>query len=265
MYDRFTHKSRTGRGKIPQKIRQDIFERDEYICQFCGIKLPADRLTIDHLIPLALGGLDEVTNYVTACEPCNARKGKLPLGQFAASLNIRPEVLPVHGDPVLSNESIPIQIRMIRRRVFNRIRKGELKATGKAAQKKIEKTYRRALWESPIGRQLESEMPSLPGHVRAMVPEIRTIAKSEQEYLLLIELAKSANTRNLIGSVLTSDCDVLARVESLLGRSLDESLRKRIGFALSRFQQELRRRGLPTSDDHTRPKVEPHMRPSEAS
>jgi hypothetical protein len=90
-----------------------------------------------------------------------------------------------------------------------------------------------------------------------MIPESRSIAKSEQEYLLLIELAKSANTRNLIGSVLTKDCDVLARVDSVRKKSPDEPLKKRIGFALSRFGQELRRRGLPnlTTDqvDGTRP------------
>jgi hypothetical protein len=251
MYDRFTHESRTGRGKIAREIREEVFLRDRHTCQFCGTTLPASRLTIDHLIPLALGGLDEVTNYVTACEPCNVRKGKLPFAQFAASLNLNPEALPVHGDPILSNEALPIQIRIIRRRVFDRIHEGKLKAAGKSAQRKIEKAYRRSLWETPIGKQLDSELPLLPGQVRAMVPEICTIAKSEQEYLLLIELAKSANTRNLIGSVLTSDCDVLARVESLRTRSPDEALKKRIGFALRRFGHELRRHGLPQANDQS--------------
>ena len=48
-----------------------------------------------------------------------------------------------------------------------------------------------------------------------MLPEIDTVAKTPDERILLIELAKSANTRNLIGTVLTRECDVVARVESM--------------------------------------------------
>lgn len=199
-----------------------MFQRDQYTCQFCNVTLEAALLTIDRLIPLALGGLDETTNYVTACEPSNARKGSLHLAEFADSIKIDVTSLPVHGDPVLNNSGLPLQIRMIRKRVFDRMREGNMRATGKSAQKKIEKAYRISLWESPAGRQLQDEMPSLPGQVRVMVPEIRTIAKSPHEYLLLIELAKSANTRNLIGSVLTQDCDVVARVESLASKSKEK-------------------------------------------
>lgn len=32
--------------------------------------------TIDHVIPIALGGSDEEINLVTACLPCNLSKGK---------------------------------------------------------------------------------------------------------------------------------------------------------------------------------------------
>jgi hypothetical protein len=243
MYDRFTRASRIGRGKIPNQIRREVYSRDNYTCQFCGIKFCEDHLTIDHLIPLSLGGLDEATNYVTACQPCNTRKRDLPLQEFAKSVAIDVASLPIHGDPVLANEAIPLQIRLIRRRVFERIREGRMRATGKSAQKKIEKAYRLSLWESTIGKQLESEMPTLPGPVRAMVLEIRTIAKSMDEYLLMIELAKSANTRNLIGSVLTKDCDVMARIESLRLKSNDAALKKRLEYAIQRFQRELRKRG----------------------
>ncbi|NJO55367.1 MAG: HNH endonuclease, partial [Rhodospirillales bacterium] len=41
--------------------------------------LPAERLTFDHVIPRARGGRTEWVNVVTACEPCNLRKGhRLP-------------------------------------------------------------------------------------------------------------------------------------------------------------------------------------------
>ena len=218
---RFTE-SRVGRGKIPRAIRETILSRDGFTCQYCAGVFPADQLTIDHLIPLAVGGPDEITNYVSACGPCNSKKGHMALHDFAATLNLSPKALPVHGDPILDNELLPLEIRLIRKRVYDRIREGELSARGKSAQKKLEKAYRRSLWETQIGKLLQSEMPSLPGQVRAMIHEIRTIAKSEAEYLLLIELAKSASTRNLIGSILTKDPDIVARVESKRASSTDQ-------------------------------------------
>lgn len=127
--------------------------------------------------------------------------------------------------------------------MFERIREGKLSARGKSAQKKIEKAYRISLWETDIGKKLESEVPSLPGQVRVMIPEIRTIAKSEGEYLLLVELAKSASTRNLIGSVLTNHADVFARLRSKRSASTDPTLNKRIDDALNRWRKELLNRG----------------------
>src|SRR5204863_3605983 len=132
-------------------------------------------------------------NYVTSCGPCNFLKGSTPLNEFALRLNMPVSSLPVHGDPVLENTDLPIQIRMIRKRIFDKIRSGEISAQGKQAQKKIEKAYRREFWQTDIGRSLEAELPTLPGQVRVMVPEIKTIASNENEYLLLLELAKSAN------------------------------------------------------------------------
>jgi hypothetical protein len=158
-------------------------------------------------------------------------------------VQLDPKSLPIHGDPILDNESLPYQIRLIRKRVFDRIREGTLNARGKSAQKKLEKAYRMSLWETDTGKKLESEVPSLPGQVRVMVPEIRTIAKSEGEYLLLVELAKSATTRNLIGSVLTNDADVLARLRAKRSASTDAALNKRIDDALNRWRKELLKRG----------------------
>jgi 5-methylcytosine-specific restriction endonuclease McrA len=53
--------------------RREVFRRDGYTCQYCG-KHAAD-LTIDHVLPRHLGGLHIWTNVVTACAPCNHRKG----------------------------------------------------------------------------------------------------------------------------------------------------------------------------------------------
>ena len=66
--------------KTPVKFsRQNIYIRDNYRCQYCGMELPPDKLTWDHVIPRARGGKTEWENIVTCCMECNRRKGgKIP-------------------------------------------------------------------------------------------------------------------------------------------------------------------------------------------
>ena len=235
MFDRFTRRSRTGRGNISRRLREEIYERDEYTCQFCQAQPGPEHLSIDHLDPIALGGLDEKTNYVTSCRKCNQMKAALPLSEFAKKIGIEIQALPVHGDPIIDNQTLPIEIRLLRKRIFDRIRVGELSVRGKSHQKKLEKAYRREFWQTPEGEALEAEFPSLPGQVRIMLPEIQTIAKSRNDYLLLLELAKSASTRNLIGTAIIGDQDVESALRAISEKTKDSALKKRIEQALKRF------------------------------
>ena len=58
--------------------KYEVFRRDEYTCQYCGHR--NKQLTIDHVIPKRHGGDHTWRNIVTACAPCNLRKGgKLPV------------------------------------------------------------------------------------------------------------------------------------------------------------------------------------------
>ena len=73
---------------VPRRFRRHVtntflFARDSYRCQFCGRHMtefkPREALTRDHLVPLSRGGTNDWTNVVTACSPCNTRKGnRLP-------------------------------------------------------------------------------------------------------------------------------------------------------------------------------------------
>lgn len=242
LVDRFQRKSKIGRRKVSEDIRAEVYLRDNFTCQYCGLKSKPKDLTIDHLIPLSRGGLDEMVNYVTCCRQCNQLKSNMPLEQFAQSISIDVCDLPVHGDPVIDNVALPIQIRLVRKSIFDKIRTGQLQVSGRSSQRKLEKEYRRAFWQTEGGKELESEFPSLPGHIRIMIPEIRTIAKNLREYILLIELAKSANTRSLIGSILTPECNVETRLLSIKTKTKDIGLQKRIEQALYRFNRELKRR-----------------------
>lgn len=59
---------------ISKRLRFEIFRRDNHTCRYCGNKAPDVKLTVDHVMPEALGGDDEPTNLVTACEDCNSGK-----------------------------------------------------------------------------------------------------------------------------------------------------------------------------------------------
>lgn len=54
--------------------RENVFHRDKYRCQYCGIQLHVKELTIDHIIPKAQGGRSVWTNVCACCKPCNNKK-----------------------------------------------------------------------------------------------------------------------------------------------------------------------------------------------
>jgi 5-methylcytosine-specific restriction endonuclease McrA len=77
--------------KTPVKFsRQNIYIRDNYKCQYCGRKLPPDKLTWDHVIPKARGGKTEWENIVTCCIECNRRKGGKVLSETWMKLVRKP-------------------------------------------------------------------------------------------------------------------------------------------------------------------------------
>lgn len=59
--------------KLGAAIRAIVFERDDGRCVNCG---SGERLTIDHVVPVAEGGVDDLDNLQTLCISCNSRKGK---------------------------------------------------------------------------------------------------------------------------------------------------------------------------------------------
>ena len=60
-----------GGGNIPETMRQEVFERDGWVCLDCG----SDQyLCADHIIPVSKGGETSFDNLQTLCLPCNSRK-----------------------------------------------------------------------------------------------------------------------------------------------------------------------------------------------
>lgn len=57
----------------PEK-RKEVFERDKWICQYCGEKVTAENATLDHLIPQHNGGKHTKENLKVSCLVCNSIK-----------------------------------------------------------------------------------------------------------------------------------------------------------------------------------------------
>lgn len=51
---------------------QELFRKG--ICYYCGEKFPADKLTLDHIVPLSRGGKSTRGNMVVCCKACNQEK-----------------------------------------------------------------------------------------------------------------------------------------------------------------------------------------------
>lgn len=72
------------RASIPSWVRRAVFFRDRGRCACCSKDLSGivslDAIEhFDHIIPLALGGINDVTNIQLLCEACNLSKGKKAL------------------------------------------------------------------------------------------------------------------------------------------------------------------------------------------
>ncbi|CAA7626943.1 HNH endonuclease [Magnetospirillum sp. SS-4] len=64
-------------GRKPAFTRFNVFLRDRFSCQYCGGWFPTQDLTFDHVVPRSRGGATTWGNVVTACSPCNLKKGSL--------------------------------------------------------------------------------------------------------------------------------------------------------------------------------------------
>ena len=79
------------RHRKPVKFsRVNIYGRDGYTCQYCGEQKRIAELTYDHVIPRSQGGKTVWTNIVTACEPCNWKKGGRTPDQAGMKLRKQP-------------------------------------------------------------------------------------------------------------------------------------------------------------------------------
>lgn len=65
---------KTPRIEIPASVRQYVFQRDNHQCKGCGQTAKETALQIDHIIPIARGGTNDISNLQSLCKACNQRK-----------------------------------------------------------------------------------------------------------------------------------------------------------------------------------------------
>ncbi|MCZ4506346.1 HNH endonuclease [Rhodococcus ruber] len=90
-----TSPRRPHRPKIRFAIKRAVYERDNWTCQYCGVRIEPQTdsqrsgkhapmgitgagtyefLELDHIVPYQYGGEGTVENLRCACSPCNRRK-----------------------------------------------------------------------------------------------------------------------------------------------------------------------------------------------
>lgn len=74
--------------EIKSFSRSMVFVRDNFTCVYCDAKLNDSKsLTIDHVHSKSSGGKLSYDNTVTACKPCNIKKGSMTLSEFEKIAN----------------------------------------------------------------------------------------------------------------------------------------------------------------------------------
>lgn len=83
----------TERRKLPVAERQQIYERFGGRCAYCGCEITIKDMQADHVVPLHLGGADDISNLYPACRACNHYKSTYTVEKFREIIQRAPAVL----------------------------------------------------------------------------------------------------------------------------------------------------------------------------
>lgn len=70
--------------------RRNLYQRDDYTCQYCGHRAGGEKLSIDHVMPRSKGGRTCWENCVLACVRCNTSKADRTLKESGLRLLRQP-------------------------------------------------------------------------------------------------------------------------------------------------------------------------------
>ena len=155
------------RSKKSRERRQWLIEKRGIThCRWCNCSLTLDTSTLEHVIPLNRGGLDQPGNWTLACGPCNEDRG---------------------GDmPELSQEAKPkpTQLSLAEQRLLLELRYSEVRrvyAETEAQQPKASQEERQAI-KARLG-VLSSELQALRAKLKAL--NIKIVNAQNRHYQAL--------------------------------------------------------------------------------
>lgn len=76
--------------KPPRFRKKVLFNRDNWQCQYCGVELTWESVSIDHVLPSSRGGQTSWHNCVASCKPCNRKKGDSTPEEASMHLHVKP-------------------------------------------------------------------------------------------------------------------------------------------------------------------------------
>ena len=74
-----------------------LFGQQEGRCRGTNFEIFYSEATVDHIVPKALGGKDELTNLQVLCEPCNGLKNDGRLEDYRQQIEKDPSICTGHG------------------------------------------------------------------------------------------------------------------------------------------------------------------------
>ena len=83
------------RKKISKELRVQVLIRDKFKCRMCGRSRDEVSLHVDHILPVAKGGTDEISNLATLCSDCNIGKSDFTFTDYS-NMSLIPEDIEKH-------------------------------------------------------------------------------------------------------------------------------------------------------------------------
>lgn len=77
------------RRPLNQKQRANLFYAHQGICHICSGKIGPEQWEVEHIIPIAMGGDDELSNMAPAHIKCHRVKSKTDAHNLAKSNSVR--------------------------------------------------------------------------------------------------------------------------------------------------------------------------------
>jgi len=81
------------RKRLTQAERQEVYNKCNGHCAYCGCELEYKDMQVDHVEAILTGGSDTLDNMLPACRSCNHYKSSMTLEMFRHNLERMPIVL----------------------------------------------------------------------------------------------------------------------------------------------------------------------------